>query len=108
MLYDYPPLDHTNKWHSSFDNITLPSLHNNSVSWSDSLSVRGLASQLLFQLSQPVGLLLEVSQTLDKEFIPISLSFCQLFNQSFCRPVSQSLKQSASNPVTQTVSKLDS
>ena len=93
MLYDYPPLDCTNKWHSSFDNITLPSLHNNSVSWSDSLSVRGLASQLLFQLSQPVGLLLEVSQTLDK-----------VFNQSVILSVIQSVILSASLSVTQTIS----
>ena len=89
MLYDYPPLDCTNKWHSSFDNITLPSLHNNSVSWSDSLSVRGLASQLLFQLSQPVGLLLEVSQTLDK-----------VFNQSVILSVIQSVIPSASQSIT--------
>ena len=93
MLYDYPPLDRTNKWHSSFDNITLPSLLNNSVSWSDSLSVRGLASQLLFQLSQPVGLFLEVSQTLDK-----------VFNQSVILPVIQSVILSASLSVTQTIS----
>ena len=93
MLYDYPPLDHTNKWHSSFDNITLPSLHNNSVSWSDSLSVRGLASQLLFQLSQPVGLLLEVSQTLDK-----------VFNQSLILSVIQSVIPSTSQSITKIIS----
>ena len=68
--------------------ISVPSassLHSNSVS----LSVRGIASQLLFQLSQPVGLVLEVSQTLDK-----------VFNQSVILSVIQSVISSASQSIT--------
>ena len=68
--------------------ISVPSassLHSNSVG----LSVRGIASQLLFQLSQPVGLVLEVSQTLDK-----------VFNQSVILSVIQSVISSASQSIT--------
>ena len=57
-----------------------PYVHSNSVSWSASLSFRGIASQLPFQLSQPVGLFLEVGQTLDK-----------VFNQSVILSASQSI-----------------
>ena len=72
--------------------ITLPSppyTVTQSVDQSVCLSVRGLASQLPFQLSQPVGLLLEVSQTLDK-----------VFNQSVILSVIQSVIPSARQSVT--------
>ena len=74
----HPPLDYTSKRRSCCDNSTLPSLLSQSLSQlicRQLVCQSGVASQYLFQLSQPVGLLLEVSQTLGKVFNqPVILS----------------------------------
>ena len=96
----HPSLDYTSKRHSCCDNSTLPSLLSQSLSQLKliSLSVTSSqsASQYLFQLSQPVGLLLEVSQTLGKVILSVLLSLIPKASQLNNQPVTQLLSNSVS------------